>query len=244
MRKCPTPTSLAVRFAASVAALAAAAGPACAGRFTPPADDADARCRCSRCGRRFPARASTTPPRFDELAQDHAAELVAIEDGELISVGTCLDALDDIDKAALTPEYRRMYDAAAHQTLQAVSLAESSKPRDFYAVARRYPLSSAAVAALTAGGDRAAVEGDWPTAQTMYALAQAAGWTPDDAHARRLEALRRAMFPEPSADRPAPEYAGPIPFDAAWYGRPDASDVSKFSPTPPAGRCSWPGTRG
>jgi len=159
--------------------------------------------------------------RYDVLCRVHGSELVGQpNNGELVTIRVCLDEL--ADSGLLTAEYQRRFDDAAQREFQAASLDANSTAADFYAVARRYPLSSAAPLALAAAGDRAAAMGDWPTAAPMYQLAREAGWSPDPPHVQRIDELAQAQRQT--------VWSGPIPFDATWYGRSDASVAAKSFP--------------
>jgi outer membrane protein assembly factor BamB len=206
----------------------AAAGVADGGRLAQPAADAAAQTELTALrGEIGQKRIGDAVARYDVIRRLHGGELVRIEYGGLISLTTCLDQLDDADQALLTTEYRKLNDDAAHRMLQAAALDAKSQPADFYAVARRYPLSSAAPAALVAGGDRAAAMGDWPAAEAMYGLARSMGWMADQVHSRRMDDLARAQN--------MADWSGPIPFDATWYGRADTSAIAKFFPVAAGG---------
>jgi outer membrane protein assembly factor BamB len=150
----------------------------------------------------------------ESLLRDHSFDLVGVEPGLSVSVLAQLANISGSEGDSLAAEYTRQFDAAAHDALQNRKLSGKLDARGCYAIARRYPRTPTAAAALALAGDLSAATGDLPSAADFYALAQNAGaqWTDD--RNRRVAAIAAQLAP------PAAGYCGPLPFDATWYVRP------------------------
>lgn len=178
-----------------------------------------------------PAEVADDVARYESLLRDHGDELIPAGAGRIVTVAEALRELPASNLSALRPAYREQFDESAAQLLRAATADPSTGPERFDAVARRYPLSTSASAALAAGADRAALRGDRPTALALFDAAKALGWSPDAEHADRIVRLRRSEDAHGSASKEvsADPYCGFVPFEAPWYGTP----VSAGTPTSP-----------
>jgi outer membrane protein assembly factor BamB len=164
--------------------------------------------------------------------QNSADRLTASEDGMgLVSVGHWVDLLIDSlaagQRRGLEQEYRRQFDEAAQAALEGARKEEGALYETLYAVGRRYRLSSIAGAALAEAAKRAVRIGDAPAALAMYELARGSGWNAEPSDRQFIEACRELMAEEDRGATARGGWRGPIAFDAAWYGRGEASGMSR-----------------
>ncbi len=168
--------------------------------------------------------------RVELLLKDRPDALALLKSVELISatmwVESQLQALNLTDRAAITAAWRQANDAAAQEAYAALNARSAASPSDFYAFWRRYPLSSAAVKALLAGGDRALLAGDFAGEMVCFSLAKTLG---ADLNAGRAVQLALAQQIE-SGSNAGSRYHGALAFDASWYGRADAASTSHYIP--------------
>ncbi len=189
-----------------------------------------------------PAQAAA---RLDALLRDHADELLIPEKSLMISVFQWQATLSPEERAALSGEYRKQFDAPARDALSALRNNASARPEDFYAMARRWPLSSSAQAALVEAGDRAVMVSDAFSATAFYDSALRDGWKPDAAHAVTLALCR--TYVEPQGEAPAGAstvYRGAVAFDASWYGRAESAGKARYFPIAFDGLTFLPSNRG
>jgi len=179
---------------------------------------------------------------LDALLDDDAHQLAGLDEGGLISVSAWASALPRPQGKALAAEYRRLFDGAAKQALDALRQDRSTQAERFYVLGRRYLLSSIGATAFAEAGDRAAVLGDFAAACCYYSMAQEVGWTADADHVSRW-AVCRMLNGETEGDLGAKAgsrgvelgaklsgYRGPVVSDAAWYGRADSVGRSMYFP--------------
>jgi outer membrane protein assembly factor BamB len=154
--------------------------------------------------------------------------LASLSENTLTSVDAWVDQIPADARAALALECAKQTGAAARQALDALRSRPSTRPDEYYGLARRYPLTEAAGAALACAGDLALRGGDLPAAQTYYELAQREQFTVGEERERQLQSLKETDGgATPAAKMP---FAGPLPFDATWYGNPSHTGRAKFFP--------------
>jgi outer membrane protein assembly factor BamB len=229
------------RITAAVLLMEASAG---AGSFSPPDDNAEVAPQIQSLSAELKAgNAAAAAEHAESLLANHASDLVATADPGLIeSVQTRISTLADGDteaekaRAAMSVEYAKKYESAASAMLQSVRLS-ALDPVEYYAVARRYPMTPTAGGSLLLAGDRAAELGDLPTAADYYRMALAAGATPDLAERRRIEALGGAGYSisnstvaDAKPNKDSSLNPGIIPFATSWYGNPSDSNSHRYFP--------------
>ena len=178
--------------------------------------------------------------RLDLLLAQRGENLMAVADGTLRSVAAWCDQLPAETRKALTVEYEKAAGQNARARLE--GLGEAARPDELYTVARRFPMTNAAAAALVRAGDRSAQLGDLPAAQAYYELAIRDGAALGEAQDKRLNALREMnggrILPAPpdltdvhvATAKPQAGFNGALPFDATWYGNPAAAGYAKYLP--------------
>jgi outer membrane protein assembly factor BamB len=183
-------------------------------------------------------------------------QLVNLAEGTLTSARAWVEQLPPARRQPLASEYERSFGRAAQAAVEGLRAGRATRPEELYAIARRYPMTRAAGAALVDAADAALRLGDLPAAQAFYQLAARAGATLDGTRARGLEEIRKIASGVPA---PAPAdlegiakpqasgripLAGPLPFDAAWFGNASLSGLIRFFPAAYDGRvvlASWNG---
>jgi outer membrane protein assembly factor BamB len=164
--------------------------------------------------------------------------------GTLYTAAAWVEGLAPEARAALGEAQRKEHDAAARRVLEALRGGASATPEEFYAVARRYPLTRSAGDALELGADRALESGDLAGALALYELAGREGVLLDDVRKKRVELLRRvgagefvAMADDLSggggsarAKAGVRDVCGLAPIDAPWYGNASSAGSAKFFP--------------
>jgi len=217
-------------------------------RFQPPEANPAAAATIRQIEQRLPTGDSASAASILEQAlRDLPDGLASLDKDGLISVVAWIDLLPPAQKQALAADYVTLAEPAARTALETLRREPQPKPESFAALARRYPFTGAAISAAIEGGDRALQLGDAPTAWACYCLAKARGWTPDEQHAATLAACQYlsgedvAELSGPAAKRVADlaacakTYRGPVPFDAKWYGRPEAVEMGRHLPQAAAG---------
>jgi outer membrane protein assembly factor BamB len=203
--------------------------------FSPPDDSVDAMTEIKGidrelADRNYPAVAK----RLDLLLSARAHPLAGLSERTLTSVDSWVDQIPADARAALAVECARQSGAAARQALDALRSRQSARPDEYYSLARRYPLTQAAGAALACAGDLALRTGDLPAAQSYYESALREPFTLGDERERQLRALKETSDgATPGGANPQAakmKFAGPLPFDATWYGESSHTGRAKFFP--------------
>jgi outer membrane protein assembly factor BamB len=147
--------------------------------------------------------------RLDILLRDSADALMGQgDDSSVLSISAWEENLPPQTKALLRPASEAALGDVARQAVQAAQAKPDTDPAEFYEIAQRYPLTQAASAGLAEAARRSALMGDVPAARWMLDAATAGGWLPDPSLQNQIN---RTLAP-PSA------FAGPLPFNATWYG--------------------------
>ncbi len=141
--------------------------------------------------------------------------LIATPDGGVMSLATWVRALKPAERKALAPVCEAQYGGKAREALVAIRADPQATAEAFYAVAKRFPFTTAAGEALSFGADRALAEGDLPAAEALYDLAREAGATEDSP---RHQAARRVGAALSSASA----LSHSVAFEARWYGQVDS----------------------
>ena len=193
--------------------------------------------------------------RLDVLLAGRSDHLVHLAEGTLTSVSAWAGQLPAERRASLAAEYARAFGPAAKRASDSLRERRDAGVDEWYALARRYPMTPAGGEALAEAGDRALALGDLPAAQAFYELGRSAGVVLDEGRAGRLEEVRR-MNAGVKAPAPAdlgkwsngegglPTVSGPLPFDAAWFGGALRGQRAKFFPAAYDGHvllASWNG---
>jgi outer membrane protein assembly factor BamB len=179
--------------------------------------------------------------RFDSLLQAHPDGLTRADSGGLISVGAWLDAsLTDAQRQSLAVAYSQTMDAPAKAAFDTLRKSVRPTPEDFYALARRYPLSSIAGRAYAAAADLAVRLGDAPAAVTYYELAVKSGNTLDPAQFQSADSSRKFAAEEGRAQA---AFRGPLPTDTTWYARAESVSAAKCIPRAADGIICFAGPR-
>jgi outer membrane protein assembly factor BamB len=216
--------------------------------FTPADDSGDAVNEIKGLDRELADRNyQAAAKRLDLLLGARGHPLASLSERTLTSVDAWVDQIPVDARAALALEFAKQTGAAARQALDALRSRQSTRPDEYYTLARRYPLTEAAGAALASAGDLALRSGDLPAAQVYYELTLREQFTLGDERQRQLQSLKEtndgARLPAPadienplSPDGAKPQaakipFAGPLPFDATWYGNPSTIGRAKFFPT-------------
>jgi len=154
-----------------------------------------------------------------------------------LSIRSWFDGVAEVDRAGLRKACEAEYGKLAAQQLDGLRRNPDARPEDGYAIARRFPLSHAAGAALLEAGDLAARLGDVSAARALYDNARRHGASLGDERERslqrwaRLDAGEWLAAPRDLADAPpAKASLGEVPADARWYGVPDQAAAPKFFP--------------
>jgi outer membrane protein assembly factor BamB len=175
---------------------------------------------------------------------DALADAEAEAAGTLYTTAAWVEGLAPAGRAGLVAAQRKEHDPAARRVLEALRDGASATPEEFYAVARRYPLTATAGQALGLAGDRALELGDLPGALALYELTARDGGSLDEVRRKRIEFLKRVNageFSDVPDDLPPtgghPKAAGglralwgPAPFDASWYGKASPAGGVKVFP--------------
>ena len=143
-------------------------------------------------------------------------------------VDAWVDQIPTDTRAALAEECAKQFGAAARQALDALRSRPGTRPDEYYTLARRYPFTQAAGAALASAGDLALRSGDLSAAQAYYQLAQREQFTLGDERERQLQSLKQ--FSDPAMQAAKIPLSGPLPFDATWFGNPSTVGRAKFFP--------------
>lgn len=146
--------------------------------------------------------------RLGALIQEAGDELIAV-DGGTVSFSTWVRGQPYFTNPALAEAYEKLFEEDARRMLDVARLGAAHRPADLAMVAHRYPLTPTARVALAAAADRALDLGDAVAAGVFYEKAVAAGWKPDDQHAKRISTL---------APLKTPKRLGRLPMEAKWYG--------------------------
>ena len=151
----------------------------------------------------------TAVARLDALLRDDSDSLLSQgDDASVLSIGSWVENLPPETKTLLRPSYEEAIGRAAQQALEEAQAKPDTDPAEFYELARRYPLSRAACAALAQAARQSALLGDVPTAHWMLDAATAGGWLPDPSLQHEIDrSLAKAN-----------NYSGSLPFAASWYG--------------------------
>lgn len=232
-----------LRLVALVVALPASAGVA----FTPADDSGDAVNEIKGLDRELSDRNyQAAAKRLDLLLGARGHPLASLSERTLTSVDAWVDQIPADARAAMALECAKQTGAGSRQALDALRSRQSTRPDEYYTLARRYPLTEAAGAALACAGDLALRSGDLPAAQVYYELALREQFTLGEERERQLQSLKEtnggATLRAPAAienplspDGAKPQaskipFAGPLPFDATWYGNPSTIGRAKFFP--------------
>lgn len=162
----------------------------------------------------------------EDLLANHSESLLKDEAGGLQTVATVLERLPAPQREALAREYRKRFDARARDALEAARDDADASASPLYAMARRYPGSSAAGQAMAEAASRLALRGDAPGALALFTCAQREGWTLDVSQAKQADACRK-FIAEVSG---AASYRGALPFEMTWYGRPELAQQARYLP--------------
>jgi outer membrane protein assembly factor BamB len=165
--------------------------------------------------------------RMQSLLDTHGSELSRIDDDSLTAVDDVFASMSAADRLAISPPYEAKFGAAATELLNQIREKPNYRPQDLYAVAKRFPFTRAAGIALAASGDRAADQGDLPSARVFYSLAASHGWQADAAERIRISQLD---IPTNETTEGAFGAAGPLPFDAPWYNLATGFEKTKVFP--------------
>src|SRR5258706_3639891 len=178
--------------------------------------------------RNYPAAAK----RLDLLLAARGHPLANLSERTLTSVDAWVDHIASDARPALAVECAKQYGTAGRQALESLrGGGRATRPDEFYALARRYPLTDAARAALASAGDFALRGGDLPAAQAYYELALREQFPLGEDGQRRMHFLKEiAAAPPVAPDGAKPQAAGPLPFDAIWFGNPSMMHQPKFFP--------------
>jgi hypothetical protein len=214
----------------SVVFIAAASRSRAAVVFAPPDDSVDAANELKSverelADRNYPAAAK----RLDLLLAARGRPLATLAERTLTSVDAWLDHIPADARPALAVECKKQFGTTARHALESLRGGRATRPDEFYALARRYPLTEAAGAALASAADLALRGGDLPAAQVYYQLAQREHYPLGEARHRQLQFLNDALAAAP-ADGAKPHAAGPLPFDALWFGNASTMRQAKFFP--------------
>ncbi|MDB5318655.1 MAG: Pyrrolo-quinoline quinone repeat-containing protein [Phycisphaerales bacterium] len=202
--------------------------------FAPPDDSVDAANELKSiehelADRNYPAAAK----RLDLLLSARGHPLASLSERTLTSVDAWVDHIPADTRSALAVECAKQMGAAARQALDSLRDGRATRPDEFYSLARRYPLTDAAGAALACAGDLALRGGDLPAAQAYYELALREQFPLGEDRERRLQFLKESntvTAPPGAPDGAKPQSAGPLPFDATWFGNPSMMRQTKFFP--------------
>jgi outer membrane protein assembly factor BamB len=168
--------------------------------------------------------------RLQPLLENHGGELMADNDGALISLSQSIMQLPTAERASLLDTYDKTFGSLASQMISDIRAKADFQPQDLYKVARRYPLGSTAGVALVAAAKRAADQGDVPSADVLFTLAVNDGYKPTPAEQTFVDAIRALVHPaDPSVHGPFGPCAA-LPFDAAWFGAATSFNADKFFP--------------
>lgn len=217
--------------------------------FAPPENSPDAATEVKTISRELGEKNyAGAARRVDGLLGARAEQLANVTDNSLISVTAWMDQLSPEARRLLAGEYAKEFGPAARQALESISNGHVPKPEELYAVARRYPMTAAARAALVQAGDRSLQLGDFAAAQAFYELGLHEGAALGEGRAKKLEMLKKlsggetltapADLDDPLAgdhDKPKKArerrmMAGPVPFDAPWFGHATMLGHAKFFP--------------
>ena len=157
---------------------------------------------------------------------DPAEPLARVDEDAAMSLPAWFATFTDAQRKGLADAWRARFDTAARNALQDLRRIASASPREFHAIARRYPLSSFAGEACAEAGRRSAALGDAQGAAAYYGLAAEAGWTADAEHVATLKACRDLLnqLADPAS------YRGPIVFDATWFNQPGRIHFARYHP--------------
>src|SRR5258706_8862112 len=206
--------------------VAVAPGSLAAVVFAPPDDSVDAANELKTierelADRNYPAAAK----RLDLLLAARGHPLANLSERTLTSVDAWVDHIASDARPALAVECAKQYGTAGRQALESLRGGRATRPDEFYALARRYPLTDAAGAALACAGDLALRGGDLPAAQTYYELALREQFPLGQERDRRLHFLKEiAAVPPVAPDGAKPQLAGSLPVDAISVLEPSMID--------------------
>jgi outer membrane protein assembly factor BamB len=215
--------------------------------FGPPENSPDATTELKGISRELNSRNySAAARRLDVLLSARTEQLASLTENALTSVTAWLDQLPPPQRKALAAEYAKLFATPARQALESLASAHAASPEELYAIARRYPMTASAGAALMQAGDRALQLGDFAATQSFYELALKQGAALGETRAHKLEALQKITAGQtlsPPADleetgagkSTKPDhnrltFTGPLPFGAPWFGHSSKLGDAKFFP--------------
>lgn len=171
--------------------------------------------------------------RIAALLRDHALQVMPIEPQRHQAIWSwCRQMLEEGDDA-LRSAYRAQVDAQATAAFQAVQARPDHQAEDLAALLLNYPLCTAEPDILAAAMTRAAERADFVTARTYAHLAQEAGWQPDEAAQRLLQAIDRAVSRDSSGPR---AWRGLLASETNWYANVDGFLLPRYLPHAAGGR--------
>jgi outer membrane protein assembly factor BamB len=164
------------------------------------------------------------------LAANRGDALTEVGPGTLCTIWAWMSGLPQDARDGMAQAARAEHEEGARRALEGLMGSTSARAEEWFAVARRYPLTRSAGAALVLAGDRSMEAGDFPGARALYELAARDGALLDEVRAKRVELIKRVgsgdFLPMPAdltgegsgAVRGKKLLFGGMAFDAPWYG--------------------------
>src|SRR6478735_8121062 len=115
--------------------------------------------------------------RLDSLLHDTPDAMIAASDGGgTITLGTWIDLLPAQQRQLLVKEYDTQFGEAATRAVRKLNDKGTAEPAEFLAIARRYPLATAAIEAIVSAARRCEQLGDAQSMRDLLDLARSRGW--------------------------------------------------------------------
>ena len=216
--------------------------------YAPPENSPDAAAELKVIDRELSDRnVPAAAKRLDTLLAARTEQLAILSENSLTSIIAWLNQLPPPQRTALASEYAKTNATPARQSLDSLQKNRTPSIDELYALARRYPMTPAAAAALTQAADRSLQLGDFPAAQVFYELALQENASLGESRAHNLATIKKIntgeRIPAPvdldlraamQSDNHQPAdrlpIVGPLPFDAPWYNTSANLGQAKFFP--------------
>jgi outer membrane protein assembly factor BamB len=153
--------------------------------------------------------------RLDSLLHDTSGMLIPFDNGGTISLHNWIDRLADDTRRKLADAAQAQFGDAAARAVRQLDKKTFAETTEYLAVARRYPLTTAAGEALASAARRSAELGDLDAAVDLLELARTRYLRePRDAEKPILDAA--AANARQAASR-KPAFCGTVPVEPAWF---------------------------
>src|SRR5690349_11823464 len=147
--------------------------------------------------------------RLDSLLHDTPDALLSASDGGgTITLGTWIEALAGEQRTLLSKEYDVQFGDVAGRAVRKLNEKGSAEPAEFLAVARRYPLTSAASDAIASAARRCGELGDAQSMRDLLDLAHARGWNGDERATPNVPSTQKSATQKSATQKSGADHHG------------------------------------